>query len=410
MAEALPYFQSTLGFSCPTRKDMGSFLQARPARRRCCCLPPADSPACNCSAHAPARRLVLALVLGGRLSTPVRPRVTAATVASPLQEITTPVGQVAYATPEVLARGGLTEEDRDPVKVCLPAALLVGRGGGTEGRDACLCLLASVPHLSPARYKGWDSDHGLRRPATRAPPPPAADRCPRLPPRRPPAQLLTAPPKKLLTSIEEMEQIYWRENKARGLLGAAPAAERAGNWALRRRAQAGVRLWCGARTCTDCASLPWPARPQTGTKMLAELSSAPFNPADGRPGSLLKQKFAAGWAKLTSLVFWRQVTLNKRDKTFYIVQACQVGYKLGSKGSSAPAGSQQRRRRQRQPRRHAACAAPEQRLRRRRAELLPARPPPRSRSLIPPPPRGTNPHTPNRPARPCHPRRRASWA
>ncbi|KAL4427934.1 hypothetical protein ABPG75_002023 [Micractinium tetrahymenae] len=59
VSEILPFFERQLDFVCPVRKDIGSFLQ----------------------------------------------------------EVTTPVGQYAYASPALLARKGLIEADRDPIKL-----------------------------------------------------------------------------------------------------------------------------------------------------------------------------------------------------------------------------------------------------------------------------------------------------
>lgn len=118
MSGILPFFESQLQFVCPVRKDAGSFLQ----------------------------------------------------------EVTTPVGQYAYAAPALLAKKGLREEDREPVRLLAapPTSLLTpvedmeaafwkgtevggrvggcGGGGGVCGRDCWWahggCSTAATPSAS----------------------------------------------------------------------------------------------------------------------------------------------------------------------------------------------------------------------------------------------------------------------
>ncbi|KAL4442124.1 hypothetical protein ABPG77_011385 [Micractinium sp. CCAP 211/92] len=145
VSEILPFFERQLDFVCPVRKDIGSFLQ----------------------------------------------------------EVTTPVGQYAYAGPALLARRGLTEADRDPLK------------------------------------------------------------------------LVTAPPKDLLTPVEEIESTFWKQT-------------------------------------------------QWGQETLDRLANHPFNPADGKPHALHKTRYASSWLRLTGLVLQRQFRLNQRDRAFYVARAMQA--------------------------------------------------------------------------------------
>eukprot|EP00887_Chlorella_sp_A99_P006644 scaffold3.g6644.t1 len=111
------------GFSCPARKDPGSFLQARAL---CAHRGPAPlRPACRGPARARARCTRPSSVRAPPASRPW-PRSGHLFPLCPLQEVSTPAGQLAYATPELLAARGLTEGDRDPERLLLkpPTALL----------------------------------------------------------------------------------------------------------------------------------------------------------------------------------------------------------------------------------------------------------------------------------------------
>lgn len=82
VAEILPFFADQLGYVCPVRKDSGSFLQ----------------------------------------------------------EVTTPVGQYAYASPALLQKKGLCQADCDPMKARSGGGG-VGLGAGNTGRmQASGCL------------------------------------------------------------------------------------------------------------------------------------------------------------------------------------------------------------------------------------------------------------------------------
>lgn len=121
----VPFFDNQLGFRCPVRKDVGSFLQVR-ARPRVLTT-------------AGARGLLrvqqpLAVVRASPRPAACRPCA---------QEVTTPVGQYAYASGALLERKGLTEEDRDATKVW-PAAAggsnMCGLGLGKAVVDLCWCV------------------------------------------------------------------------------------------------------------------------------------------------------------------------------------------------------------------------------------------------------------------------------
>ena len=127
VAEILPFFERQLDFVCPVRKDIGSFLQASPPALACCARAwrlRGWSPSRVTGLHAPTQRA--RSCLRACHAHPQHASDGAACLPGVAQEVTTPVGQYAYASPALLARKGLTEADQDPLKV-----------GGWAARVAC---------------------------------------------------------------------------------------------------------------------------------------------------------------------------------------------------------------------------------------------------------------------------------
>ena len=133
VSEVLPYFEN-LGFACPVRKDPGSFLQASAGR----------CPHRLFAGHWPFQLALLrrrqqrlgqqgARDGSGRFcgtaaavhqAAQAFPELAASTpaLAAPLtpalkQEVTTPLGQMLYATPILLEAHGLSAADQDPVRL-----------------------------------------------------------------------------------------------------------------------------------------------------------------------------------------------------------------------------------------------------------------------------------------------------
>lgn len=193
VGEILPFFEQHLGFECPVRKDKGSFLQ----------------------------------------------------------EVTTPVGQYAYATPALLAKRGLTEAARDPLRLLTHPP-----------KD----MLTPVEEMEAAFYKGtqvgggwcgrgWGRLHGARAVLTRA--------------------LPTAE-----TGVE-------RERAA----ASKTPMHRCAPQSLMR-----------SHHSLMLASCPPICNKQWGQKLLEDLDQRPFKPEDGPPGSLFTTPYANSMWRLTKLV------------------------------------------------------------------------------------------------------------
>ena len=79
---------------------------------------------------------------------------------------------------------------------------------------------------------------------------------------------------------------------------------------------------------------------QWGAQVLQQLEERPFDPAGSPSAALVRDRYAIGWAAMVSLVFRRQLKLNTRERTLFLVKATQVRVvaatlQQGSKGWQA---------------------------------------------------------------------------
>ena len=126
-------------------------------------------------------------------------------------------------------------------------------------------------------------------------------------------QLLTSPPKELLTSVEAIEEEFWKRTKV--VLWPKEGGQ------ANTKTCPFLTLLSFLLLCIACV-LQW------GQEALDHLDRHPFNPEDSTAGSLMQSHYASSAMRLTGLVLMRQFMLNKRDRGFYIARAIQVSWML----------------------------------------------------------------------------------